>query len=150
MASSSIPTVIDTLIATLEARAALKGVSITDGVAPPADMQREELIQILDADGEQSVRALNRTTQPRNEEYDARGPHQHHRRDARRPDHAEGARVRAALRDRDSAAGGSAPRDLERLRRRRRPHQVLVARHGHAARGRDRVRHQRPGAALGG
>ncbi len=33
-------------------------------------MQREELIQVLDAVGDQSPRALNATTQPRAEEYD--------------------------------------------------------------------------------
>jgi hypothetical protein len=69
MSSSSIPTFIDTLKTTLEARAALAGVAITDGIASPGDMNAEELIQILDATGEQSVRALDRTTQPRNEEY---------------------------------------------------------------------------------
>lgn len=70
MSSSSINTVIPTLQSLLQARAGLSGVAITDGPAEPSLMQREELIQILDADGHQSVRALNATTQPRNEEYD--------------------------------------------------------------------------------
>lgn len=70
MSDSSINTVIPTLQTLLLARPGLSGVSVTEGPAEPSVMAREELIQILDATGEQTVHALNRTTQPRQEEYD--------------------------------------------------------------------------------
>lgn len=70
MSSSSINTVIPTLVTLLQARAGLSGVSVVEGPGEPSVMEREEVIMVLDADGDQSVRALNATTQPRNEEYD--------------------------------------------------------------------------------
>lgn len=70
MSSSSINAVIPALQTLLQARAGLTGVSITEGPAEPALRDRKELIQILDATGDQTVHALNRVTQPRQEEYD--------------------------------------------------------------------------------
>lgn len=49
----------------LEARAALKTVSVSDGPAAPADMEREELVQLLDVEGEWQVHSISRPTQPR-------------------------------------------------------------------------------------
>lgn len=70
MSDSSINTVIPALQTLLLNRPGLAGVSITEGPAEPSVMAREELIQILDAVGDQHVHALNKTTQPRQEEYD--------------------------------------------------------------------------------
>jgi hypothetical protein len=70
VSSSSINTVIPALVTLLQARPNLATVSVIEGPAEPSVRNREELILVLDAKGQQSVRAINATTQPRNEEYD--------------------------------------------------------------------------------
>lgn len=70
MSASSINTVIPTLVSLLQARAGLAGVTVREGPPTVEERGHKELIQVLDASGDQTVRALNATTQPRNEEYD--------------------------------------------------------------------------------
>jgi hypothetical protein len=65
--ASTVPAFRAALKKGLEARAGLGGVSVCDGPAPPADLDRDELIELLDVVGEQSVHSLNKTTQPRRE-----------------------------------------------------------------------------------
>ena len=68
-AASTVPGFRAALLAALNARAALQSVSVCDGPAPPADETREELIELLDADGEQTVPTMSRPTQPRRARY---------------------------------------------------------------------------------
>jgi hypothetical protein len=67
---SSVNTVVPTLQSLLQALPGLSGVTVSEGPATPAEMERKDLIQILDAKGDQEPHALNRTTQPRQEEVD--------------------------------------------------------------------------------
>lgn len=57
------------LAALLVARAGLSGVIVTDGIPPAGLFDSREWISIGDIEFEQRIRALNRTTQPREERY---------------------------------------------------------------------------------
>lgn len=64
---STIPAFTAALKAALEARTGLKGVSICDGPCPPGDAEREEVIELLDAESDIGA-FLDATTQPRKED----------------------------------------------------------------------------------
>lgn len=68
-ASSTVPAFRAALIAALEGRVGLKGVSVTDGKPPPNVLAESEFLAVLDTDGVTAPRPFNRTTQPRDERY---------------------------------------------------------------------------------
>lgn len=67
--TSTVQAFTEALIASLRARAALNGVQVVDGPPGPGAGSDLEFIAVLNTKGQVSVRALNRTTQPRDEKY---------------------------------------------------------------------------------
>lgn len=66
--ASSIPAFTAALKQGLAARPALTNVVVTDGPAPPGQIETSELVELLDVNGDQVVHSINRSTQPRLEQ----------------------------------------------------------------------------------